>query len=139
VRQAEGRGQKFADRVLENHIRAAASKAGVHQHAIDDALARSRSIFRLNDEGDAVQVDAEGNVVVGKDGKTPFQPGEWLEGMKEQAPHWFPAQNAGGGANGKQAAGGSKTVKRSDFDAMPPNEKATTAAAMRKGELKIVD
>jgi len=115
---------KYKQRVLDNHIRAAAIKAGLHPHAIDDALFRARTIFTLDEEGDAVQLGADGKPVYGKDGKTPFGPLEWLETMKEAAPHWFPAGSSGGGAgNGAGGAGSAKTVKRTAFEKMAPAER----------------
>ncbi|WP_020227131.1 hypothetical protein [Acidovorax sp. MR-S7] len=95
---ATQRAQAFQGRVLDDAIRAAAVKAGLHQHAIDDALFRARSMFTLDENGSAVQFDADGSPVLGKDGKTPFTPMEWLEGMKDKAPHWFPATASGSGA-----------------------------------------
>lgn len=124
---ANKRADKFSQRVLDNHIRMAATKAGLHQHAIEDALFRARSMFSLNEEGDAVQVAADGTTVFGKDGKTPFSPAEWLEGMKETAPHWFPAGSSGGGANGGNRGGkGGK-----DLSHLPPA--ARMAAAREQG------
>ena len=119
------KARKFEQRVLDSHIMAAASKAGIHQHAIDDALLRARSMFRLNDDGNAVQFDDDGHVVLGKDGKTPFSPNEWLEGMKESAPHWFPAGNSGGGGGGNSNKGKQKTITRSQFESMPLHERSS--------------
>jgi hypothetical protein len=119
------KAQKFSQQVLDNHIRQAATKAGMHANAVDDALFRGRVMFTLNEEGEPVQVDKDGQPVFGKDGKTPFSPVEWLEGMKEQAPHWFPAGSSGGGArggDGKNAAG-KKTMKREAFERLNPMEK----------------
>jgi len=133
---ANDRAAKFSQRVLDNHIRAAAAKAGLHAHAIEDALFRARAMFSLNDAGDAVQLGADGHPVLGKDGKTSFTPGEWLESMKEVAPHWFPAGGSGGGAGGdKGAAGGGKTITRTQFDSMNPVERAKAV----KDGVKVVD
>ena len=92
------RAETFQGRVLDEAIRAAASKAGLHQHAIDDALFRGRAMFTLNEDGTAISLGDDGQPVLGKDGKTPFTPGEWLETMKDKAPHWYPATAAGSGA-----------------------------------------
>ncbi len=122
---ANQRTSKFEQRVLDNNIRAAASTAGLHAHAIEDALIRARTIFRLDDNGDPVQLDADGQVVFGKDGKSPFNPGEWLEEMKDKAPHWFPVGNSGGGAGGGTGEkSGKKEIPREQFDAMSQNERA---------------
>lgn len=109
VEQADGRAKKFSQRVLDDQIREAASKAGLHASAIEDALFRGRSMFSLDEEGKAVQLGEDGKPVMGKDGKAPFAPTEWIGTMKESAPHWFPAPSNGGGAggsNGRQNANG---------------------------------
>jgi len=103
---AKKRAQAYESRVLDDAIRAAAAKAGLHQHAIDDALFRGRAMFALDENGQAVQRDAEGTVVIGKDGKTPYNPLEWLESMRETAPHWFPAGASGSGSGGGPKGGG---------------------------------
>lgn len=123
------RAGKFMQRVLDNNIRAAATKAGLHTHAVDDALFRARSMFTVDDEGNAVQLDAEGNIILGKDGKNPFTPLEWLEDMKDKAPHWFPAGSSGGGAGGSKDPniGGKKTMRRAVFNTLDAVERATAA------------
>lgn len=121
---AEGatkRAQAFQGRVLDDAIRAAAAKAGVHQHAIDDALFRARAMFTLDENGQAVQLGDDGKPVLGKDGKSPFTPLEWLEGMKEKAPHWYPATASGGGAGG---GGGNPGASKKSAKDMDPAEKA---------------
>lgn len=124
---ATGTANKFKTRVLDNHVRAAAAKAGIHAAAIDDALLRARSIFALNEEGDAVQLGSDGAPVLGKDGKTPFTPSEWLESMKDAAPHWFPSGNSGGGAAGdKGGKSGGTVMKRTEFSRLSPAEQAKT-------------
>ncbi len=124
--QAEkARADKFSQRVLDNNIRAAAAKAGLHTHAVEDALFRARNMFTLTEDGEAVQLDEDGSPVLGKDGKTPFSPAEWLEGMRETAPHWFPAGNNGGGAGGsKDTKGSTKVIKRSEFNEMSAARRA---------------
>lgn len=110
-------------KALENVFRTAASKAGVHPQAIDDVLLRGASLFSLDSNGNAVQLGQDGHPVFGKDGKTPYNPSEWLEGMRETAPHWFPAGNSGGGSQGQGSNAGGKTMTRSTFDSLGPIEK----------------
>lgn len=105
------RAKAFEGRVLDDAIRAAAAKSGIHQHAIDDALFRGRAMFSLDENGNAVQLDADGQPVIGKDGKTPFSPSEWLESMRENAPHWFPAGASGSGSGNRQHNSGAPTGK----------------------------
>lgn len=135
VKTAEARATKFSQQVLDNHVRAAATKAGMHANAVDDALFRARVMFTLNEDGEPIQLDKDGQPVIGKDSKTPFGPAEWLESMKESAPHWYPAGAAGAGATGSKTTGGAKTVKRAVFDAWNPTEKANAA----KENIVVVD
>ena len=90
---AEQRAERFTRRVLENSIRAEASAAGIHQHAIEDALFRAGSLFTLDDEGNPAAVEG----AFGKDGN-PLTMKEFFAEMKEKAPHWWPATANGGGA-----------------------------------------
>jgi hypothetical protein len=137
AKQAEERVKAMSLRVIDNHIRAAAAKAGIHPQAIEDALYRGRSIFALDESDNAVQLDEGGKPIMGKDGKTPFSPLEWLESMKQEAPHWFPATSSGGGATGNSGRNntGTKQIKRAAFDALSHLERAQH---MKDG-FKIVD
>jgi hypothetical protein len=74
--------------------------------------------------------------VLGKDGKTPFSPQEWMEMQKELKPHWFLASNSGGGSQSAHAGSGQgKTIKRSDFNNLPSHKQGEIA---RSGT-KIID
>jgi hypothetical protein len=90
----------------------------------------ARNIFTLDAEGRAVKLGPNGQPELGKDGKTPFGPSEWMELQKEAKPHWFPAATSGSGSgNAREASGNGKTMKRSAFDALQPTEKATVISA----------
>jgi len=135
VEKAGGRAKKYESLVLDNHIRAAATKVGLHANAVEDALFRARTMFTLSEDGVPVQVK-DGEVVMGKDAKTPFSPGEWLEGMKESAPHWFPSGGSGGGGAGSgKIPGAGKTMKRADFERLGAAEKT----AVMKDKVALVD
>ncbi|MBK0078692.1 hypothetical protein IAE49_04015 [Kosakonia sp. S58] len=113
--KAEAFSGKFRDRVLGDAIRSAASKAGALAEASDDLILRAKGTFQLNDEGEAVAVDANGDVLFGKDGKTPLSPLEWAESLKETAPHLFPRAEGTGAGGHKPGGGGSQ--KRSEMSA----------------------
>jgi hypothetical protein len=115
----------FMERVLDNEVRNAVT-GKVHPSALKngDILRAAREIFSLNDEGKAVQMDDEGNEILGKDGKTAFTPEEWIESMRESAPHWFPASGSGGGAGG----GGSNSAS-GNYAGLSPTERITAARA----------
>jgi len=125
VEAAEGRAKKFSQRALDDRVKDAVI-GKVHDTAIKggDVMRAAREIFTLNEDGDAVQMDKDGNVVLGKDGKTSFGPAEWIESMREINPHWFPNQNSGGGASGDRGArGNSSAIKRAAFDAKSVDER----------------
>lgn len=129
TKSAEERVSKYSQRVLDDRIRDAVM-GRVHVHAIKsgDVLRAAREIFKLDENGDAVQLDADGKPVLGKDGKTPFSPAEWIESMTEVAPHWFPANASGGGAGGSgSGVGGNKVMKRAQFESLPARDKAAAA------------
>ena len=129
--EAKKTGSKWSSRVLDNNVREAAAKVGLHSHAVEDALFRARAMFQLDDDGNAVQL-RDGAVVVGKDGKTPFGPTEWLESMRETAPHWFPAMASGSGASQQRTSGNGSakhTIKRSAFDTLDHKQRAAFVKA----------
>ena len=103
--KAESFAKRFSDKVLADSIRAAALKAGALPEAAEDIILRARGTFTLDENGEAVAVDADGQVIYGKDGKTPLNPLEWAESLREAAPHLWPrAQGAGPtGDNGGKA------------------------------------
>lgn len=110
--QAEQFANKFRSRVLADEIRAAAGKAGALTSAQEDLILRAKGIFQINDEGQAIAVDNEGDPVMGKDGRTPLTPIEWVDSLKESAPHLFPTASGTGAGNNKQ---GSAHLKRSQM------------------------
>ncbi|WP_272517632.1 hypothetical protein [Providencia sp. PROV179] len=114
VEKAEAFANKFRARVLGDEIRSAAGKAGALSSAQEDLILRAKGIFQINDEGQAVAVDEDGNPIMGKDGRTPLSPVEWVESLKENAPHLFPA--ASGTDAGKHKQGGAH-LKRSQMSA----------------------
>ena len=113
--KAEAFVNQFKDKVLSDSIREAASKAGALPEAAEDIILRSRSTFQLNEHGEPVAVDRDGETIYGKDGRTPLTPLEWAESLRENAPHLWPrAQGAGNTGDGGGKATGKK---RSDMSA----------------------
>lgn len=103
--KAEAFAAKYSDKVLADSIRAAAIKAGALPEAAEDIILRARGTFKLSEDGEPVATDRAGEVVYGKDGKTPLSPLEWAESLRETATHLWPrAQGAGQtGDNGGKA------------------------------------
>lgn len=108
--------------VVDAKIRAAAGDLGLVTTAVDDAIERGRKVFSLDDEKNPVALEKDGSTIRrGKDGKTPLSPKEWLEGMKEAAPHWWAPSNGGGaaGSGSKERAGDDQKK----IDSMSPRDK----------------
>ncbi|UOO87486.1 hypothetical protein [Neisseria arctica] len=112
VEAAEARAAKFTDRVLGDAIRAAGSEAGIHKTAFEDAIFRAKTVFDIDDDGNAVAKDG----VFGKDGK-PLTLKEWFGDMQESAPHWFPMpQGAGARGSGSSQPGQKNPWKKETFN-----------------------
>ena len=133
ITEAQGReagalevASTFMERVLDNEIRSAVNGCkGFHAPAVEDALLRARGIFSLSDDGKAVRLAEDGETpVFGKDGKTAFSPTEWIESMRETAPHWFISGGSGGGAGGGKNIGGGQ-----DLSGLSPTARLTAARA----------
>lgn len=129
------RADAYKSAVLDNHIRSVTGD--LHKGAVEDALLHARQIFSLDAKGNAVKLDAEGRPELGKDGKSPFSPAEWMEMQRELKPHWFPATTSGSGSNGANGSGSGagKTMKRGEFNALTPVQQGNVA---RSGT-RIVD
>jgi len=113
--KAEAFANRFRDKVLADSIRTAAQKAGALPEAAEDIILRAKGTFTLNENGEAVAVDGEGQVVFGKDAKTPLSPLEWAEALRESAPHLWPKATGAGETGDRGTKGGMK--KRSDMNA----------------------
>ncbi len=120
---ARQESQSLKHSVLDGHISKAVAGI-IHTSAIDDAQMWARQLFTLKGT-EAVMLDEDGNVKLGKDGKTPYSPKEWIEEMREQKPHWFPASSSGGGASGSGFGTSSKkAMTTTAFNALSPKDRA---------------
>lgn len=101
LEQAQTQASALRDRALNDEIRREAAQAGVLNSAVDDVLLRARSQFTVDENSKLAAKDG----VLGKDGQ-PLSTGEWLEALKEDAPHLFPQPKGSGapGSNGGSAA-----------------------------------
>ncbi|MEI2416208.1 hypothetical protein V8Z80_08490 [Orrella sp. JC864] len=111
--KAEARAKALEARALGDVIRGAAIEAGAEKSALDDFILRGQAIWTLDEDGKAVALQ-DGEVVYGKDGKTPLTPKEWAESLREAAPHLFPRAQGGGATGG---GGGKATKPRSQMTA----------------------
>jgi len=131
---AQGQVKKL---MVEGSLRQAAAELGVVPSAIEDALFRAMGVFTVREDGKLVAEEG-GSTVYGKDGKNPMTPAEWLETMKEKAPHWFPAPSGGGAAGGPGGRGGSHTITREQARDVQTYRAAKAAAQKAGATLQIV-
>ncbi|MFK3941865.1 hypothetical protein ACI2KC_09285 [Pseudomonas monteilii] len=110
--KAEAFAAKYSDKVLADSIRAAAIKAGALPEAAEDIILRARGTFKLSEDGEPIATDRDGQVIYGKDGRTPLSPHEWAESLRETATHLWPRAQ-GAGPTGDQ--GGKATQKFSEM------------------------
>lgn len=117
---AKAKSDKFFDGYLNDKLQTSFNGV-IHPAAMKAALLEAKQLFKLDDEGNVVQFDPEGNVVLGKDGKTPFSPSEWInsESTKKESPYLYPATGNGGGT--QQTTTGGKT--NVDMSKLSPREK----------------
>ena len=102
--QLKARDEQLARRVVDDQIRAAATASGLLPTAVDDAVVRGQQVFGLDQDGEAVALDQDGHAEPAAIGGPRLTPAEWLESMREVAPHWWP-QSTGAGAPGATLAG----------------------------------
>jgi hypothetical protein len=106
---AQKKAEKYSSIVLSNKMTNAALKAGALPEALEDISLRAKGMFVLSDDGEAVAVGQDGEPLLGKDGKTPLSPQEWVESLKDNAPHLFP--RAEGTGSGGHKSGGANLVR----------------------------
>ena len=99
LQQAQTRLARLNQLAVNGALAAAAGKAGAMPESMKAVEAMAKGVFVTDDDGNVVALDADGDVVYGKDGKTPLTVAEWLEGVKEEMPNLF-VMPKGAGANG---------------------------------------
>lgn len=108
--KAETYANKFRQSVIQGQIVQAAVEMGALSEATADIAFLAQSQFSLDENGRAVAIDANGEVVIGKDGSNPVTPKEWVEGLRENKPYFWPK------ANGSGSPGSGTSIKKwSDY------------------------
>jgi len=119
---AASRADKYEKQVLRGQLTEVAldKDIGMHGSAVKYAfLIAMQDGWKLDDDGIARQYDEDGEIVLGKDGKTAYTLRDWLNDKttREDNPTWYVAGNSGTGAGGNsRTKSGDKTVKRTEFN-----------------------
>lgn len=93
------------------------------------ALLEAKSLgFKLNDDGEVVQFKGD-DIVIGKDGVTPYRPKEWItsEETKKESPYLYPGSSGGGDF---QRSGGINNA--AELMKLPAAERMTQARKLKK-------
>lgn len=110
---AEAYANKFKQSVVQGQIVQAAVELEALPEATGDIAFLAQSKFTLDEDGKAVAVDENGDVIIGKDGKTPLSPKEWVESLREQKPYYWP-KASGTGAPGSTNTKGQVDILKAD-------------------------
>lgn len=103
--------QALAQERIDNRAMAAATQYGVEGPNLEIVNMLARSAWQLEDDGQPVIRDADGNIMVGRNGAMTFE--EWIDGpIREKYSSLFP-KPTGSGAPGN--SGGRGTRKWGDY------------------------
>ncbi|MBS3648854.1 hypothetical protein KEU06_09570 [Pseudaminobacter sp. 19-2017] len=120
--QADGRRrQGVVDRAIASL--AVDETIGMHPTALADIQVRARSVFEV-DDNDGLTPKRNGEVLYGGDGATPMSIKEWVNVLRDEAPHFFKG-SSGGGSGGD--GNGFRGKSASDIAKMDPMTKLRLA------------
>jgi hypothetical protein len=101
---------RLASLVIDGQIREAYVGLGYEPAALDDILRLGRDVFIMDENGSAVPRDAQGNIIFGKDAKSPVTAAEWLANLAEKKPY-LRGVNKGAGTQPNRNTGKVDTSK----------------------------
>lgn len=108
LQDSSDRNDKLSGELANVKIKSALLKAGAEHGmratAAEDLVARGKQVFSLDDDGNLVAKDEDGNAMYGKAGSA-LTPGEFIKDLSEKAEHLFDP-NEGGGSSGSGGGGG---------------------------------
>ncbi len=124
----------FEAKVIDDGIRDEAIKAGMLPTAIEDAVLRGRSIFSLDENKQIEARDADGKLaVIGDKNKKVLTTKNWIEGLKETSPHYWPSSEGAGAFGGGAGPEGDKLAK---LEAAAKSGDVDAYRRIRAGKLK---
>lgn len=110
ITQLTAKAAKLAAGKVSGALTQAAAKTNALPEAMEDIVLRGQGQgWTINDDGDVVAL-RDGEIVLGKDGKTPLSTLEWAESLRETAPHLWPKAQ-GTGATGATGNGNRQAPK----------------------------
>lgn len=94
------------DRVLGDSLRKAGASQGLRPEAVEDLIARGKSVFSINDQGELVSIESDGVTPRLNERGDAFSPSDFVAGLVKSAPHLF-VETKGSGASGSGSGSGS--------------------------------
>lgn len=91
--------------VIDGQVREAYLSLDFNPKAMDDVISRARKVFVMDEDGKAVPRDEHGNIIYGKDARTPISPRDWLENLAEEK-DYLRRPSSGAGAKPNAGRGG---------------------------------
>lgn len=101
----------------------------VQPHALPDVIERAYRLFKVED--DRLVPKRGDSVIFGADGASPMTPAEWLEKLKDEAPHYFKPSSGGGAAGGKE--GGTNGFSEKEIAGMTARQRLDLANKTKAG------
>lgn len=95
----KGKEEDLTKLVIDGQIREAYVNLDFEPSAMDDTIRNGREVFVMGDDGKAVPRDSSGNIIFGKDGKSPLTAAEWLDGVADTK-KYLRRESKGSGAQG---------------------------------------
>jgi len=125
----EIKAKRMEEKALDGFLSAGINGSGIHSFATDEAIADARKVFSLDEDGNVVALDADGDPLFDDDGKTKLTISSYFksEKLKARKPHWFEVK---GGGTGAQQYGAPRNTK--DLSHLPPIERLTAARKAAK-------
>lgn len=93
---------QVSDLQIDINVVSAFVREGGAETAIDDIKTRAKGVFQYKD-GSLVPLDSDGDVIPGAKGE-PMTPTEWVNSIKESAPHLFGTTSSSGSKGNRSGA-----------------------------------
>lgn len=132
--------KKLAEVTIDTMLTESLNKVGsLREGAFEDAMARGRRTFKLDDGGNPIPLDITGNPIASKDDPTKYMSAEeWAYEVREKAPHLFEPSS---GSAGEQGRGSGVHVSTSGDRLISRDDKQSFAQNLEKiaaGEISVV-
>lgn len=94
LEKEQGQVKAYKSKAISAEIVKSGSAVGVIPSALNDIILRAQGQFDMDEKGNVIAVDQEGNAIYDADGQTPLSVENWVSSLKKDAPHLFLKANA---------------------------------------------